>query len=48
MILKDRFKKDLQKDIYGFFDSEPIYKELAIPWKVGYGIVNNKYLLTPA
>lgn len=36
VILKDEFKKTLQKDIYGFFDSEDIYKELAIPWKVRY------------
>ncbi|KAF7352640.1 ATP-dependent Zn protease [Mycena venus] len=35
VILDDKFKKDLQKDIYGFFKSEPIYKELAIPWKRG-------------
>ncbi|KAJ6598886.1 P-loop containing nucleoside triphosphate hydrolase protein [Mycena vulgaris] len=35
VILKDEFKKDLQKDVYGFFKSEPIYKELAIPWKRG-------------
>jgi transitional endoplasmic reticulum ATPase len=34
IILKDAFKKDLQKDIYGFFTSENTYKELAIPWKV--------------
>ena len=34
VILKDEFKKALQKDIYGFFESEAIYKELAIPWKV--------------
>ncbi|KAF7352639.1 ATP-dependent Zn protease [Mycena venus] len=35
VILDDKFKKELQKDIYGFFKSEPIYKELAIPWKRG-------------
>ncbi|KAJ7094601.1 P-loop containing nucleoside triphosphate hydrolase protein [Mycena belliarum] len=35
VILSDDFKKTLQKDIYGFFKSEPIYKELAIPWKRG-------------
>ncbi|KAJ7498746.1 P-loop containing nucleoside triphosphate hydrolase protein [Mycena latifolia] len=35
VILSDEFKKDLQKDVYGFFKSEPIYKELAIPWKRG-------------
>lgn len=28
------FKTNLKKDVYGFFKSEPIYKELAIPWKV--------------
>ncbi|KAJ7178962.1 P-loop containing nucleoside triphosphate hydrolase protein [Mycena filopes] len=35
VILKDEFKKALHKDVYGFFKSEPIYKELAIPWKRG-------------
>jgi hypothetical protein len=34
VILKDEFKKSVQKDVYGFFSSEAIYKELAIPWKV--------------
>lgn len=34
VILKEEFKKALQKDIYGFFASEEIYKQLAIPWKV--------------
>ncbi|KAE9410154.1 P-loop containing nucleoside triphosphate hydrolase protein [Gymnopus androsaceus JB14] len=35
VILKDKFKKDFQKDVYGFFDSEELYKELGIPWKRG-------------
>ncbi|KIM91080.1 hypothetical protein PILCRDRAFT_811596 [Piloderma croceum F 1598] len=35
VVLKDKFKKNLQKDIYGFFASEAVYKELAIPWKRG-------------
>ncbi|KII94889.1 hypothetical protein PLICRDRAFT_128201 [Plicaturopsis crispa FD-325 SS-3] len=35
VVLKDEFKKALQKDIYGFFESEKVYKELAIPWKRG-------------
>jgi len=34
IILKQAFKEKLQKDVYGFFASEAIYKELAIPWKV--------------
>jgi transitional endoplasmic reticulum ATPase len=34
VILRDEFKKALQKDVFGFFKSEAIYKELAIPWKV--------------
>ncbi len=34
VILKDEFKEALQKDIYGFFNSKAIYKELVIPWKV--------------
>lgn len=34
VILKDEFKTRLQKDVIGFFDSEELYKKLAIPWKV--------------
>lgn len=34
VILKDEFKKAIQKDVYGFFSSEKIYKDLQIPWKV--------------
>lgn len=34
VILKDEFKKALKKDIYGFFKSEALYKQFAIPWKV--------------
>jgi transitional endoplasmic reticulum ATPase len=34
VILKDAFKKALQKDVYGFFASEAIYKDLSITWKV--------------
>lgn len=34
VILKDKFKTAVQKDVYGFFDSENLYKSLAIPWKV--------------
>lgn len=36
VVLKDEFKKGLKKDIYGFFASEAVYKELAIPWKVSH------------
>lgn len=34
VILDEKFKVEIQEDIYGFFDSEPVYKRLAIPWKV--------------
>lgn len=34
VILKDDFKKNLMKDVFGFFDSEELYKKLSIPWKV--------------
>ena len=34
VILKEKFKSDMQKDINGFFESEDLYKSLAIPWKV--------------
>ncbi|KAF9268168.1 P-loop containing nucleoside triphosphate hydrolase protein [Marasmius fiardii PR-910] len=35
IILKEEFKKALQKDVYGFFDSRELYAELGIPWKRG-------------
>lgn len=35
VILKDDFKKAMQKDVYGFFSSEKTYKDLGIPWKRG-------------
>ncbi|TDL29533.1 P-loop containing nucleoside triphosphate hydrolase protein [Rickenella mellea] len=35
VILKETFKKSLKSDVYSFFKSEDIYKELAIPWKRG-------------
>lgn len=34
IILKDQFKKNLKKDVFGFFEAEDLYKSLAIPWKV--------------
>ena len=34
VILKEEFKSALKKDLFGFFDSEELYKSLAIPWKV--------------
>ena len=33
--MKEESKKALQKDIYGFFDSEVTYVDLSIPWTVG-------------
>ncbi|KAL0949354.1 hypothetical protein HGRIS_009423 [Hohenbuehelia grisea] len=35
VILKQEFKETLQKDVFGFFASQDIYQELAIPWKRG-------------
>ncbi|OCH90947.1 P-loop containing nucleoside triphosphate hydrolase protein [Obba rivulosa] len=35
VILKDKFKSALRKDIGGFFESEQLYKSLSIPWKRG-------------
>jgi len=35
VILEKEFKKQVQGDINGFFSSEAIYKDLAIPWKRG-------------
>lgn len=34
VILKEPFKRALQKDVEGFFSSEEVYQKLAIPWKV--------------
>lgn len=36
VILDSDFKKKLQDDVNGFFESEEVYRELAIPWKVRY------------
>ncbi|KAF9247382.1 P-loop containing nucleoside triphosphate hydrolase protein [Melanogaster broomeanus] len=35
VVMKEESKKALQKDIYGFFKSEMIYKNLSLPWKRG-------------
>ncbi|KAI0650237.1 P-loop containing nucleoside triphosphate hydrolase protein [Trametes meyenii] len=35
VILDEDFKVALKKDIYGFFESEDLYKSLSIPWKRG-------------
>ncbi|CCM05578.1 uncharacterized protein FIBRA_07805 [Fibroporia radiculosa] len=35
VILKQEFKDAMRKDINGFFDSEDLFKSLAIPWKRG-------------
>jgi len=35
VILKEDFKKNLTKDVNGFFSSEDMYRSLAIPWKRG-------------
>lgn len=34
VILKEEFKLAIQNDISRFFDSEAVYKDLAVPWKV--------------
>ncbi len=34
VILKQSFKDTVRKDVNSFFDSEDLYKKLAIPWKV--------------
>ena len=38
VILNAEFKKRLQKDVLGFFESEELYKKLAIPWKVCHNL----------
>ncbi|XP_006460332.1 hypothetical protein AGABI2DRAFT_192071 [Agaricus bisporus var. bisporus H97] len=35
VILREEFKRALQKDVYGFFSAEDVYKKLAVPWKRG-------------
>ncbi|KAG6872007.1 hypothetical protein C0992_009968, partial [Termitomyces sp. T32_za158] len=35
VIFNQDFKKALQKDVYGFFTSEKVYKNLGIPWERG-------------
>ncbi|KAF5322515.1 hypothetical protein D9619_000646 [Psilocybe cf. subviscida] len=35
VILAEEFKTALKKDVYGFFESQELYKELSIPWKRG-------------
>ncbi|KIJ20334.1 hypothetical protein PAXINDRAFT_166412 [Paxillus involutus ATCC 200175] len=35
VVMKEESKKALQKDIYGFFKSEMVYKKLSLPWKRG-------------
>jgi len=35
IIMKPEYKEEVKKDVYGFFDSEAIYKELGIAWKRG-------------
>jgi len=42
-ILKDDFKKALQRDVNGFFSSKEIYKELAIHWKVCFLSLNSAF-----
>ena len=34
VILVNDFKEAVKKDIYGFFESEKLYKEYSLPWKV--------------
>ena len=34
IILKDEYKRLIQKDVFGFFESEKLYQRLSIPWKV--------------
>ncbi|KZT69591.1 P-loop containing nucleoside triphosphate hydrolase protein [Daedalea quercina L-15889] len=35
VILKEEFKELMMSDVEGFFDSEDLYKSLAVPWKRG-------------
>ncbi len=34
VILREDFKVAIQNDVSKFFDSEAVYKDLAVPWKV--------------
>ena len=46
VILEETFKKNLQKDVFGFFDSEELYQNLQIPWKVRSRSWRNVHALT--
>ncbi len=46
VILKEEFKGALKKDVFGFFDSEKLYKSLAIPWKVSKEVIPSSVMLT--
>jgi len=35
IIMKPEYKEEVKKDVYGFFESEHVYKELGIAWKRG-------------
>jgi len=35
IILKDEIKAGIKKDVFGFFESQDLYKNLSIPWKRG-------------
>ncbi|KAI0034082.1 P-loop containing nucleoside triphosphate hydrolase protein [Vararia minispora EC-137] len=35
VILEEDFKEQIKKDIYGFFESEKLYKNYGLPWKRG-------------
>ena len=34
VILKEEMKTTIRKDVMGFYESEALYKKLAVPWKV--------------
>lgn len=46
IILDADFKRNLRKDVSGFFTSEDIYKKLAIPWKVRFILPVHSHSLT--
>ncbi|KZT53204.1 P-loop containing nucleoside triphosphate hydrolase protein [Calocera cornea HHB12733] len=45
IIMKPEYKDEVKKDVYGFFDSEKIYKELGIAWKAGCRLRNTRGMI---
>ena len=36
IILEEDFKENLRQDVYNFFESEKMYQQFQLPWKVNH------------